>query len=132
MIPAVRDVLLAHRFLRRRFGWEVYPPEDEIVDALERARSDAQRLADASGDDLAAFFFACAVVSPSLGEDFMMSVILVTRNQARALGREPVANARDLGRDLLLKSREIAGGALTFPAFCTWLDLRLPAPTGGT
>jgi hypothetical protein len=102
-----------------------------MIDALERARVEAQRLADASGgDDLAAFFFACAVVSPSLGEDFMLSVILVTRNQARALGREPAVHRRDLGRDLLLQARDIAGGALTFPAFSRWLELRLPAAPG--
>jgi hypothetical protein len=126
MIPTALEMISAHLFLARRFGWEVVVPDDDIFEAVVHARVEARRLAEEQGDEVAAFFYACALESPRLGEDFVLTLILVTRNHARALGREPARNGRALSRDLLLKSREIAGRVLTFPAFRAWLEHQLP------
>ena len=74
MIPEVSALLAAHGFLARRFGWQVSPNHEDLVEALVDARIEAERLP----------------------------------------------------RDLLLRSREIAGGALTFEAFAAWLAERMP------
>lgn len=129
MIPSVRELLSAHAFLSRRFAWEVSPPHDDLVEALVDARVEAERIAHGGGDEVAALLYACAQRSPAIGEDLVMSAILVALNHGAKLERRAAGDARALSRELLLRAREIAGGALSFAAFEAWLAERLPKPT---
>lgn len=126
MIPSVRELLSAHVFLARCFAWEITPPVEDLIEAFVDARLEAERLSLDGGDEIAALFYACAARSPSIGEDFVLSAMLVTLNHGASLGRRATVDAGQVSRDLLLKSREIAGGALTFEAFRAWLAVRLP------
>jgi len=98
------------------------PPEDLIEDA----HLEAERIAHGGGDEVAALFYACAERSPAIGEDFVMSAIVVMLNHAAKLERRATVDPRALSRELVLRSREIAGGVLTFAAFDAWLAGRLP------
>jgi hypothetical protein len=56
MIPPVREFLSACEFLARRFGWDLSPHDDDLIEALVEARLEAERLALGSGDEVAALF----------------------------------------------------------------------------
>src|SRR5262249_34922740 len=111
MIPPVREFLSACEFLRRRFDWDLSPHDEDLIEALVDARLEAQRLALASGDEVAASFYACAAASAWLGEDYITLVITVTLNHAMALGRQPVKERRRVVSELSRWAHEIAGGA---------------------
>jgi hypothetical protein len=98
-----------------------------MLSALIDARLEAHRLAQDGADELAAFFYAFAMKSPALGEDFVVSAILVTVNQGRTLGRAPVTDARAFSREMLLQARDIAGGVTTFAQFRVWFARRSSA-----
>jgi hypothetical protein len=121
MIPPVREFLSACEFLTRRFDWDLSPHDDDLIAALVDARLQAERLALASGDELAALFYAFAAPSPWLGEDYVTLVIVVTLNHGSALGRHPARDRRVVVRDLSRWAHEIAAGTVRFDAFRTWL-----------
>jgi hypothetical protein len=130
MIPPVREFLSACEFLARRFGWDLSPHDDDLIEALVEARLEAERLALGSGDEVAALFYACSASSAWLGEDYVTLVIVITLNHAMALGRKPVGDRRRVVRELSRWAHEIAGGIAGFEACRAWLAEHVPAQEG--
>lgn len=126
MIPPVREFLSACEFLSRRFGWDLSPHDDDLIEALVDARSEAERLVMEYEDEPAALFYACALESPRLGEDYVTLLVVVTLNHANALGRRPVGEQRIIVRELARCAHEIAAGNISFDAFRIWLAVCVP------
>jgi hypothetical protein len=127
MIPPVRELVAALAFVSRRFGVGISVDDEDLIDLFVDIRLEAQRLSLACDDEVAALFHASCARSPVLGEDFILSTILVTYNHGLTSGRRPPEDARSLHRELRLKAREISGGVLPFPACCDWLSARFPS-----
>lgn len=126
MIPPVREFLSACEFLARRFAWDLSPHDEALIEALVEARLTAEILATASSDEVAALFYAFAVPSPALGEDYITLIVVVTLNHAMAQGRRPTGDARSTVRALSRWAHEIAAGTATFESLRAWLSTHFP------
>lgn len=82
MIPPLREIIAACRYLERRFEWEE-PLEDEV---FEDCHALAKRLAERQEDEPAALFFAFSRGRVFVADAYTVIPIVLCRNQASKLG----------------------------------------------
>jgi hypothetical protein len=121
VIPSVIDVLGAHAFVARRYGFRGTLHVAGIENALAMARG----LATSERDEPAALFYALAHFPKALGDSWRTLPVVLAVNQARRTGQRLTAT-RD---DLLPLFVPIASDAMDFATVRAWFEKRLESLT---
>lgn len=117
VIPALRHILATHTFLARRHGWRA--PLDELL--VQGCLKEARVLAVQERDEPAALFYVFSKAWARLGDACAVLPDLLSRNHARAVGRELAATPEEQ-RALRLR---IAAGGVTFDEVRDWFGARM-------
>lgn len=117
VIPALRHILATHTFLARRHGWRA--PLDELL--VQGCLKEARVLAVHERDEPAALFYVFSKAWARLGDACAVLPDLLSRNHARAVGRELAATPEEQ-RALRLR---IAAGGVTFDEVRDWFGARM-------
>lgn len=117
VIPALRHILATHTFLARRHGWRA--PLDELL--VQGCLKEARVLAVHERDEPAALFYVFSKAWARLGDACAVLPDLLSRNHARAVGRELAATPEEQ-RALRLR---IAAGGVPFDEVRDWFGARM-------